>query len=349
MSHVWMHTSLLHEILPGRFNLQMPIVLGVDGGSTKTVAVAADLDGRVRGVGRAGCSNWEGVGLAAAASSISACIGQALTMAGAQPEDVAHIHLGLAGLDWPDDEPRLRGALANRPWADRLTMENDSFLSVRAGASSGRGVGAMAGSGVCACIIPEQGPAYSYGGFIDKGGGIDIDARVVHAVVRAADGRGPATAMSRAVLAAAGCREADEFVHGLCRRDIRLTGGVLRPILFGAAADGDPVALAIVTEFGRELGLAATTLLKRYGLTDGSPDVVGAGSLLVKTGPVLYGVFCQEVLLVAPRARVALLDLPPVLGAVRAALEAYGCGTPAVWEEVRRTAPDEKWFRTEGQ
>ena len=57
-------------------------VLGVDGGGRKTHAAVADLDGTLLGVGQAGGSNWEIVGLDAALAAIAEASDRALASAG---------------------------------------------------------------------------------------------------------------------------------------------------------------------------------------------------------------------------------------------------------------------------
>lgn len=324
----------------------MDLVLGVDGGNTKTVALVADLGGRVLGRARAGSSNMESLGAAGAAAVIAACVEAALLAAGAAPGEITAAHLGLAGVDWPEDAPALRRELFGLPWANEAAIENDAFLGMRACAPGGIGIGVTAGSGVCACIIPEKGEPYFYGGFTDIGGGFDIDQRTLQAVVRAEDGRGPATALTDPILAASGRPSVYRLVQAVCREGLRLPSTVIRPILFAAARQGDPAACEIVQSFGRELALCAVNLIRRHGLAGGEPRVVAAGSLFTRTGPLLFETFRREVLAAAPRAHVSCSQHPPVLGAVRAALRALGRDSEDVWREVCRTAPGDEWFKT---
>jgi len=74
----------------------MNVVVGVDGGNTKTIAVAADLEGQARGLGRGGCGNWERLGEHGAAELITDVVSEALDMAGVSRSQVAYVHLGLA-------------------------------------------------------------------------------------------------------------------------------------------------------------------------------------------------------------------------------------------------------------
>ncbi len=327
----------------------MQVVLGVDGGNTKTIALAAGLDGRILGIGRAGGSNWETAGEKEAAEALAQCVSQALRMAGVGMDAVIHTHLGLAGLDWPDDEQRLRRMLGDG-WPAGLSLENDAFLGVRACAPDGRGIGVTAGTGVCACYLPPAGAPFFYGAFTDLGGGFDIDAQTLQAVIRAADGRGRPTAMTAPLLAAAGCADVAGLAYAITRRGLRLPSATLRPILFRAAEEGDPAAAAIVGRFGRELALCAANIIRRQGLTENGPPIVASGSLFTQTGTALFQAFRQEVLAAAPWARIIIIpaQYPPVLGAVRAALEACGRFTNAAWEQARRTVPDRSWFQTAG-
>src|SRR5207237_8631187 len=107
---------------------------------------------------------------------------------------------------------------------------------------------------------------------------------------------------------------------------------VLRPPGFRIAAIGDPVAVSIVAAFGRELGLLATNLIKKYELAGTSPFVVASGSLFTRTGPLLFESFRDFVKAADPHARVELSRRPPVAGAVRAALQGCGVGATGTWE-----------------
>ncbi len=323
----------------------MGLVVGVDGGSTKTIAVVADLAGRLRGVGRGGSSNWEGTGREQAACVITGAVRQALDAAGARLADIAQAHMGLAGMDWPDDEPQMSDALAEAGWQSPIVIENDAFLALRACSPEGHGLGATAGSGVCCGIIHPSGAKYFYGAFTDMGGGIDIGAQVVHAVLRAEDGRGEPTTLTESLLGATGHASVTDLARAMHRGGLRISKRITDPVLFPCAARGDRVAVGIVSGFGRELALCITNLIRRYGLQNDTCAVVAAGSLFQKTGPLLFNSFRGEVMKMAPHAQLILADQPPVMGAVRGALSAAGAGGPEVWETAQSTATQLGWFR----
>jgi len=323
----------------------MGLVVGIDGGSTKTIAVVSDSNGELRGVGRGGNSNWEGVGIEQAAGVITDAARQALDMAGGGLGDVVQAHMGLAGMDWPDDEPRMAGALAAAGWQCPIAIENDAFLALRACSPEGHGLGATAGSGVCSGIIQPDGSKFFYGAFTDMGGGIDIGAQVIHAVLRQEDGRGRPTILTEGLLAATGYASVLDLARAMHRGGQHIPKRTTDPVLFPCAAKGDPVAVEIVTGFGRELALCVANLIRRYRLENEDRAVVAAGSLFQKTGPLLFNAFREEVLKVAPRARLILADQPPVMGAVRGALMAAGREQAEVWRKAQQMAIEHGWFR----
>ena len=65
------------------------LVVGVDGGSTKTVALVADEQGQVIGAARGGGSNWAGEDVSIPMGVVAETVRQALAQAGALCEDVA--------------------------------------------------------------------------------------------------------------------------------------------------------------------------------------------------------------------------------------------------------------------
>ena len=65
------------------------LVLGIDGGGTKTTALLADGEGRILGRGFAGSSNYHTIGLAAAGEALLEGIRAAFAEAGEAPRPVA--------------------------------------------------------------------------------------------------------------------------------------------------------------------------------------------------------------------------------------------------------------------
>ena len=123
------------------------IVIGVDGGGTKTDAVVVDLHGRVLGAATAGASNWESVGRRAMAAALGEAVRGALAAAGAEAGGVAASAFALAGFDWPSDGARIDPALGALELTGPRMLVNDAFAALRAGIRHRHGCVSIAGTG----------------------------------------------------------------------------------------------------------------------------------------------------------------------------------------------------------
>ena len=104
----------------------------------------------------------------------------------------------------------------------------------------------------------------------------------------------------------------------------RRTIASLGAIVDRARADGDPVALDIMTQAADELALAATSVITRLDMRGEQFPILLAGGMLKETH-WLADQLRQRMAEVAPRSRVEPLIHEPVVGAVRLALaEAAG-------------------------
>lgn len=122
--------------------------LGVDAGGTKTHALIADPTGRIHGAGRAGTGNWESVGLDGAARSLAQALDGALSSAGIRKADLCGAGYGLAGMDWPSDQPRLLPVLDQLELPGLRVLVNDAYVALRAGSDAGYGIAVISGTGV---------------------------------------------------------------------------------------------------------------------------------------------------------------------------------------------------------
>lgn len=311
--------------------------LGVDAGGTKTHALLADESGAVRGVGRAGAGNWELVGLDGALATLRQTVGQALAQAGIAPEEVAGAGYGLAGLDWPSDEERLRSVVAQLGVAGPQVVVNDSLVALRAGTRAPYGVVLISGTGcVTAGRSPQGQTARTLGlgyPYDDWGSAVDLAMAALRAVARSYTGRGPATSLSDRLVRLLGARDLADLLEGLSRWRYDVSGAVAAAvgILIEEARAGDAVACEVAREAGREMASGPVAVIRRLGMEAESFDLVLAGGTFqalrshsgLADDPLLDSL-CQAVRNVAPRVRPLLLEAPPVVGGVLLAMDALG-------------------------
>lgn len=301
------------------------LVVGVDGGGTKTDVVVATLEGAVVGVARGGCANWEVIGVEATAGELRSVVGAALEAAGAGSSDVAAATFSLAGFDWPSDEARLAPALAAPDLAGATTLTNDSFAALRAGTPEAFGIVSVAGTGgVCAGRNRAGATARTMAIALGEGAGAGSLVRVALDAIAAAHHRSaPPTALTDRLLAATGAPDAAAAFESLSRGGVRIDAGFATEVT--AAADaGDEVASAVCTEVGTQHGRDVVGLARRLAMVDERFDLVLAGGVHLAAQTHLRAAFVDTVHATVAGARPVALTAPPVAGAVLLALEAAG-------------------------
>jgi len=299
------------------------LVLGIDGGGTKTHAVIADADGTVRGFATSGPANWEVVGLRGAGESLREAAGRALQAAAAEIGDVTAAVFGLAGIDWDSDLPRMTAEVEQLGVAGAVEVTNDSFIALRAGTADGVGVVVIAGTGAISAGRARDGRTFRTLGqgaeFGDTGSASDVSDAALLAVANAYTGRGPATELTELLCTLYGCRSAAELLERASRGDERSRSAA--PTVLRAAEGGDEVARGIVRWAGRELGESALLAAHKLELTGAEFPLVLAGGLFRGDSALLLETLAACVHAEAPGARLVQLDTAPVAGAALRALD----------------------------
>lgn len=304
--------------------------VGVDAGGTKTHALVADEAGEVLGVGRAGPGNWEGVGLDGALAALRQAMGEALSAARTAPQEVTAAAYGLAGLDWPSDEARLRPLVEELGLSGPSVLVNDTFVALRAGAREPWGVVIVAGTGTTVAGRNRQGQMARTLGlgypFDDWGSAPDLAQAALHAVARAYTGRGPATTLSDRLVRLVSAIDVPDLLEGVSRWRYHLFPLVADVVqaLMEEADGGDSAAREIVLRAGRELGRGAIVVIRRLGMEETEFDLVLAGGLFRSATSLLLDTLYQTVRAVAPGARLVRRNVPPLVGGVLLAMDAAG-------------------------
>jgi N-acetylglucosamine kinase-like BadF-type ATPase len=323
-------------------SLQQKILLGVDIGATKTRALLADGGGAVIGFGLAGPGNHETVGYPGLTNSVRIALEKACAQAGAAAADILSAGFGIGGLDWDSQEPDTRRALAETGLRCPMRLVNDTILGLVAGAPEGWGVAVVSGTG-CNCWGWNKdhtriGRVTGGGVLMGEGAGAtELIAEAVKAVARSWTKRGPATALADALVACAGARDLADLLEGMMDNRYGVDA-CSAPLVFEAAAKGDPVAAGLVEWAGTELGEMVNAVVRQLDFQELEFDVVMVGSMF-DGGASLVEPMRRKVEALAPRARFLRLACPPVAGAVFLAMEQAGIPvTAAVKERLVREA-----------
>jgi N-acetylglucosamine kinase-like BadF-type ATPase len=317
-------------------------VLGIDGGNSKTEVVVATTDGeilaRTRGAGvrspLGDVERWR--------HDLLTLVAAALDEASINPDTrAASAAYFLANVDLPAEHEIARRELPAATAAEVTVVHNDTLAVLRAGARRRWGIAVVAGAGINAVGVDQDGRTE---GFLalgeitgDFGGGQHLGVLGLGAAARAIDGRGPATALAAAVPAHFGLSSADQVAVAVHHGEIVFEDlHVLAPVVFAAAQDGDPVAVSILSMFADEVATMAAALIRRLGLTGSDVEVVLGGGSMRNGHPDFLRQVESGVAAVAPRATVSLLDVVPVYGALVEAFDLAGADPDA----LRRLRPN---------
>jgi len=313
----------------------MKHAIAVDGGNSKTDLALVRDDGEVVATARGpGCSPYH-LGVE---GSLDVIGGLLLGMDAGLPVDAAE--LLLAGVDFPAEEQAVRAGLERRGWAERVSVDNDTFALLRAGTDARWGVAVVCGAGInCVGVAPDGRQArfralgWTTG---DWGGGVDVGRDAVFAAARSEDGRGPKTVLESAVPAFFGLSTPSELAEAMHFGRIDASRAMeLVPTVFSAAAD-DPVAAEIVDHLAAEVVALARVAITRLGLERDPVEVVLGGGLLRHPTAGLLGAISRGLAEVGPSITAHATSAPPIVGASLLALDALGA-EPAAHDRVRST------------
>src|SRR5436190_6278781 len=300
--------------------------LGIDAGGTKTVCLLADERGSIVSEGRGSGANLHTAGELAVEKVLHEAMEAAIGDRAITP---AAICLGIAGVDRDDEARTVRAIMRRIGYKSKVLVVNDALIGLVAGARDEPGIAINAGTG---SIVYGRNAAFEaaraggWGHIIgDEGSGYWIGREALTAVMRAADGRGPATRLTDDVLTHFNVTDVSRLPRIVYDREVpRMSVAALGPIVQRASELGDAVATNVLEGAAEELVIAARSVATRLEMRgDAFPFILAGGVFPVV--PWLGYQLAKRLIEVAPRSHVRLLEQEPAVGAVCLALaEANG-------------------------
>lgn len=303
---------------------------GVDGGGSKTLAVVTDGDGRVLGSGTAGCGNHQMIGAEAAVAHIREALHEALSQAGFGEEELAFVQFGLAGADRSFDLERLYPEIGRQMQLRRWNIVCDTMEGLRCGSPSYTGVVLVCGSNTNAAGRSRSGQEVQVGGFDalfgDRAGGYYLAAQAFGRAIRSWEGREPYSLLVDRIPAFLGFSSMGEMVNKCLDDDIDHAPIELSRVVHETAAEGDWLAVELLDNMGRELGLSAAAVIRKLGGFPGETvPIVLTGSILQSgRSPILLTALSRELEGHHADYRLVIPSLPPVFGSVLLAMDHLG-------------------------
>ncbi|MGI9107086.1 MAG: N-acetylglucosamine kinase [Pyrinomonadaceae bacterium] len=308
---------------PGNLNAPL-IVLGVDGGGTKTQAVITNEEGRTLGEGFAGPSNPLRVGVSNAAAAVREAVDQACALANVRRTDIVSAEIGLAGVRRADLRERMADAL-NALGINSIAVVTDADIALYGATNGAQGLVLIAGTGSICCGKNARGKHVCAGGWGplagDEGGGSWIARRGLQAVAQATDGRGPATRLSQAASRYFNVATPDDLSLALYAANMTndRIAGFARHVI-EAARERDAAASDIVGDAGRELAVAANTVIRKLRIEREQFQVAYVGGVF-RAGELILTPLRAAIESLAPQAFLAPPQLSPAIAAAAMARE----------------------------
>ena len=308
-----------------------PVVVAVDGGGSKTDAVAVTLDGAVVGRVTGTGASPHFIGVPAAVAHIDSLVREA---AGSHP--ISQVNVYLSGLDLPSEIETFTAAIAHLPWAAPSTVvENDLYALLRAGTSSADAVVVVCGTGINALGRRADGTIARFAalGTIsgDWGGGTGLGEAAIWHAARDADRRGPATSLTSAIPAVFGRASIASVTEGLHLGEITYGElALLAPLVLEHSDAGDEIAGSLVARQAQEIAIMAISCLERLDLCESEVPIVLGGGVLATRNERLWTTAVDALRARAPLAVATHVSAPPIVGAAILALESAGASAAAI-------------------
>ncbi|GHU82939.1 ATPase [Clostridia bacterium] len=309
------------------------LVIGVDGGGTRTLAVAARADGTIVGRAAGRGVNYHNMGIDAARDNLWETVAALLRVCGATGYD--RMVLGMSALDADADAETVRRFAGDRFDPATLRMHSDAYIALIGATLGEPGMIVICGTGSMILLLDGDGRQHvslGWGALLgDAGSAHTLAIDGLRAAIARWEEMGPATALADAVLRVYGLTEPRALIDRLYAADASADkiAQFARAVLDTAKA-GDPVALGIVQGNMQYLAQKCGLLLGRH------PEAlrVGISGGVFRHQAWVGDLFRGALRSLVPGARVEPPDYPPEVGAVLCDFLARG----ALNEQVLRRA-----------
>jgi N-acetylglucosamine kinase-like BadF-type ATPase len=318
-------------------------VLGVDAGNTKTIALVADLEGHIVGMGRSGCGDIYGIDKMQAIANVKRAVEQAVGI----KAPLLHACYCMAGADWPDDYDFLESHL--RPFqTSPMSLYNDGIGALRAGSLDGYGVAITIGTYVAtAARSPTVYWHSSFWQSVSQSGAKHLANDVLVAIYRSELGISKATLLRENILELYQLKTVDDLLynqHSMNAKPIRIHEGKVVRVLLDVAQQ-DQIALDILKQHAQRLVDLAVVAVKKARLE--SPfKLVLSGGVLKHPSRVFRDLLAGYFRAVYPETTVVASQHEPVLGALLFAFEACGGFGNKTLDILQASMPPVTFFET---
>lgn len=301
-------------------------VISVDGGGAKTVAVLADLKGKILARAKTGSSSPRNVGLKMAIDNVALAIKKVLRKA-------TKISAAFLGLPTIEEEFKFKKKIIRKEllkhkeiwpiFKGKVIIGSDQLAGFRSGTDEKDGVVLIAGSG---CVAHgwrknQEVKVCGWGYLSEMGSGFWVGQKALQAIWKDLDGRGPKTLITKLVFQKFKIKNKEDLISKIYSKNPTEIISSLAILVNKAAQRKDKIKIArnILIEAGKELALSANTAIKRLNFQKEEFPLVLVGSLF--KSKIILDTVKKEVKKFAPQVQFIQPKVEPVIGAVKLAIE----------------------------
>jgi N-acetylglucosamine kinase-like BadF-type ATPase len=304
------------------------LVLGADGGGTKTLGILADGRGNQLARVQVGPSNQNVIGTSAAAKNLCGLIVQSCREAGQEPAGIGAAVFGLAGAGSDVEREALMRSVNDELAAlgfppVRGHVETDARIALEGAFDGAPGAVVIAGTGSVVIAKNTTGDLLRVGGWGrvlgDEGSGYDLGLQALKALTRDFDGMGGAGSLRARLAAGFGWTTRESVITAVYRGGLEIPS--LAPLVLDAASAGDTVAVGI-------LRAAALRLAEQVAAAVEMPGAAPRTGVVFIGGLIDHDTVYSRLLREAIVGRCLRADIrsplhPPVHGALLMALSRH--------------------------
>lgn len=297
----------------------MDCIIGLDGGGTKTLLRAVDMDKNIICEVLGGSSNL--------CSNSDEIVYNNLKNLFLEIGDIHPIAicLGSAGISGKGSKERLNEILFELTNCQSIKVVGDMETPLAAEVGSGMGVLVIAGTGAIAFGQDGMGNtarSSGWGHIIgDEGSSYWIAAQGLKAAMRGYDGRDTPTMLTKLMADAMKVSPDNEIVAEVYKNySEKSKMASLSHIVNEAAELGDSAAYAIMNQAAEEILISISSVVKRLSIEKEPFPVIVSGGLLLNSR-ILKELFIEKTYNAFPNAEVRELSKDPAWGAVEIAFE----------------------------
>jgi len=309
----------------------MNYILGVDGGGIKTTVQIATISGeKVSGM-VSGSSSYKSVGIKEAIENLNTGIFSAIKNL-KSPKDIffASSCFGFAGNNNEGDIEIYKRIVFNNRLSSYLDPKktiicNDTRIGLELGSENKNKIIIIAGTGSNCFGVNQKGEKVKANGWdyilADEGSGYQVGLKALKAVMRAYDGRGKKTLLSKTILKEKNLKNIIELTkwtyEDACPKG-RI--GSLAKTVCETAEMGDKASIQIFKEESEEVIISINTVAQKLGFKNKNFDLVFVGGLF-KCEKYFKNIISSKLKKIFPGINFMPLLANPAAGAVALAIK----------------------------